>query len=305
VLGVEIPPAIETALLRSLAKKPDARFQTARDFRKALEQVLKDSDVGLAETQRLARSSTPPAFGGPTVPITPRAQPAKASSRSPDGSRGPDVTGLADRLEPSTSMPQLRRRRAGVWLALGALVAVGAAGVAFLMLRAEEEPAKAQPSRQIDAAEAPKDEAFLPPGLKIVATESARGGALTVHVSNDWAPSEVTHVWGQTLERFERFAREKGVTASLPSPMTVVIVPSRVMCDDRTYEEKNRKGAAPANCDQLGNFYRPLEQTLLVVDDRTKLPVNLGVGMAEAACLTSEGACELVASFEQLLRSGS
>ncbi|MCA9677427.1 MAG: protein kinase, partial [Myxococcales bacterium] len=59
--GVTVPAALEAAVLRSLAKKPEDRFQSARDFRKVLEAVLKDADVGLAETQRLSRDSMPPA----------------------------------------------------------------------------------------------------------------------------------------------------------------------------------------------------------------------------------------------------
>ena len=294
VLGIDIPPAIETALLRALAKKPEDRFQTARDFRKTLEQVLKESDVGLAETQRLARESAPGlgrGIAGPTAPLSP----ARAAAKKPA-----EPTGLADRLEPSTSMPNLPRRRPWMWIALGVLVAAGGATVAVLLSSKSEPPAKASPKKAPDAAPA-KKEAFLPPDLKIVATESADGGALTVHVSNDWTPSEVTHVWHQTLERFQRFAREKGASGVVPTPITVVIVPTVVLCDARIYE----KGVADPSCNTLGLYYRPIENTVLVVDDRAHLAVNLGVGMASAACIAETLPCDLVATFEQLLRSGS
>ncbi|MBZ0232086.1 MAG: serine/threonine protein kinase, partial [Deltaproteobacteria bacterium] len=56
-MGVELPAAVEAALMRSLMKKVDDRFPTARDFRKELEAALRDGDVGHAETQRMSRDA--------------------------------------------------------------------------------------------------------------------------------------------------------------------------------------------------------------------------------------------------------
>src|SRR5262249_21024198 len=55
--GVTLPAALEQALMRSLAKKAEDRFQTARDFRKALEPLLKDADAGHDETLRMSREA--------------------------------------------------------------------------------------------------------------------------------------------------------------------------------------------------------------------------------------------------------
>jgi eukaryotic-like serine/threonine-protein kinase len=92
-LGVELPHDLETVIMRALAKRPDDRFQTARELRKALEAVAKDADVGLAETQRMSRDAVAPplpaAIADVTAPLGPRPTAA------------PNVTGLADKLEPT------------------------------------------------------------------------------------------------------------------------------------------------------------------------------------------------------------
>src|SRR5690349_13481065 len=54
-LGVELPAVVEDTVMRSLAKRPEDRFGSAREMRKHLESALRDSDLGLVETQRLAR----------------------------------------------------------------------------------------------------------------------------------------------------------------------------------------------------------------------------------------------------------
>src|SRR5688500_8391923 len=54
-LGVELPRAVEDAVMKSLAKKVDDRFASAREMRKLLESVLRAEDVGLVDTQKLNR----------------------------------------------------------------------------------------------------------------------------------------------------------------------------------------------------------------------------------------------------------
>jgi serine/threonine protein kinase len=313
VLGIELPPALETAVLRSLAKKPEDRFQTARDFRKALEAVLKDADVGLAETQRVARDSVPaPLSGrvppGPTAPMG-RGGAAAAAAPPPEKKAAP-ITGIADRLEPgdslSASEPMVTpRRRTGLWLGLGLMVAAGAATVAVLMIKRNDAPARATNKPAPDAKPAPPElKPFLPPDLPIIATEVSPDSSLTVHVSNDWAPSEVSHVWTTVKDRYTRFVTEQGGAMKVPSPVIIVIVPARVLCDRRIYEEGVE---VAANCKDLGSYYRPLEHTLLVVDDRANLDRNLGVGLASANCIhdETEKACALIDPFEEMLKRGS
>jgi serine/threonine protein kinase len=189
VLGVELPPQLETILLRTLQKKVEDRFQSAREMRKALEEVLKAADLGLAETQRLARdsispvlsSSSPTAPGGRVVP-----SPAAPALASPSAAH----TGLADRLEPMTGaveaagMATARRGRPWLWLGLGGVVVAAGAVVAVMMLKGNGEAGAGAAKPGDGATAAVKQpraiEPFLPPDLPITASQEADG--VLVHV---------------------------------------------------------------------------------------------------------------------------
>jgi serine/threonine-protein kinase len=316
VLGVEIPPGLETSLLKALSKKPDDRFQTARDFRKALEEALTAADLGLAETQRLARDSVSPVHAAvaaaagrpspagpaqPTAPLGPKGAPAPATAM-PSG-RGKAASGIADQLEPDEALGAAPRRRTWLWLGLGGLVAAAGAVVAVMMLDRESNAGSSPKVGKADAAATtpPKTSEFLPPDLPIVSSEQAAkdGITLTVHVSTDWAPSEVIHNFGVVRERLERFATEHAAPVKVPTPLSIVVVPGRVFCDPRTYEN----GEVPGDCQGLGFYYRPVEQTLLVLDDRPKLETHLGIGLVNAACIhQGDAVCALVEPFERQLR---
>jgi hypothetical protein len=100
-------------------------------------------------------------------------------------------------------------------------------------------------------------------------------------------------------DRLGRFAAERQAVVKVPTPLAVVIVPGHIFCDPRTYET----GEVPDGCKDLGFYYRPVEQTLLVVDDRPRLEVNLGIGLVNAACIhQGDAVCALVDPFEQQLR---
>jgi hypothetical protein len=215
------------------------------------------------------------------------------------------ASGLADKLEPDESIDlSPPRRRTWLWLGLGGLVAVAAAAVAVMMLNSESAANGGKAPAKVDAnagSGKPSTAEFLPPDVAIASSEQAvkDGVTLTVHVSTDWAPSEVIHNFGVVRERLERFATEHDTAVKIPSPLTIVVVPGTVLCDARTYET----GEVPGDCKDLGFYYRPVEQTLLVVDDRPKLEINLGTGLVNAACIhQGDTVCALVDSFEQQLR---
>jgi hypothetical protein len=313
VLGIELPPQLETIVLKSLQKKLDDRFQNAREMRKALEEVLKAADLGLAETQRLARDSVSPvALAAAQVGVGRTAGPAATTApggrvaQPPERQKPSEPTGLADRLEPSAAVEAIPRKksRSWIWLGLAGVVAAAGAAVAVMMLQSDDDGGGAKAAKPRDASTGSgvvqPDEPFLPPDVPIVASQEDSG--VRVHVSTDWKPAEVLHVWGVVRGRFERLAAEHQVGVTIPKPFTIVVVPGRVFCDPRTYEE----GKAPEDCATLGQFYRPEEQTLLVRDDRAELPINLGVGLASAVCVhTGDRVCDLINPFEALLRKGS
>src|SRR6185503_4191449 len=74
-LGAVMPTAVEDAVMRCLAKRPEDRFVSAREMRKVLESALRDSDLGLVETQRLQREvlgevrQVALPIGAPTQPL--------------------------------------------------------------------------------------------------------------------------------------------------------------------------------------------------------------------------------------------
>ena len=113
-LGVEMPPVVEDALMRSLSKRAADRFESARDMRLLLEAALREGDVGLSETQRV---------GGEALADL-RRTPQRAARLA---------TSLADELEPPVptaivATASARPRRMAVMIAL-ALVVLAAGGV--------------------------------------------------------------------------------------------------------------------------------------------------------------------------------
>jgi len=131
-LGVELPQSIEDALMRSLSKRAEDRFETARDMRLLLESALREGDMGLSSTQRL---------GGDAIAELRR---SPMATPPPSGNAPRAATSLADLLEPSGQpvMPTAQvptrptaKKRTGLYIALALVVLVGAVAAAVLTLR--------------------------------------------------------------------------------------------------------------------------------------------------------------------------
>jgi tRNA A-37 threonylcarbamoyl transferase component Bud32 len=75
----DLPPAWCNAILRALAKRPEHRFQTADEFRLALEAALSPAAQGRVDTPRPAALPTP----APPVAVAPIPRPAAAAAVSP------------------------------------------------------------------------------------------------------------------------------------------------------------------------------------------------------------------------------
>ncbi|HWU85987.1 MAG TPA: serine/threonine-protein kinase, partial [Kofleriaceae bacterium] len=130
--GIEVPRAVEDALMRSLAKRAADRFDSAREMRKILEQALKDNDLGLVETQRLSRELLSEARPGPSSAVIPAA-PAPAQQRLATANE------LADELEPNVTASlrprrSRKRRRLWPWFAIGGAIAAGGVAGALVMM---------------------------------------------------------------------------------------------------------------------------------------------------------------------------
>lgn len=125
-LGIELPETVDDALMRSLAKRPEDRFETARDLRLLLESALREGDMGLSSTQR---------FGGEAVSELRR---VPMATPVPAGNAPRPASSLADMLEPAMPTATLQprpRRRTGLYVGLAVAVLVGGVAAAMLTLR--------------------------------------------------------------------------------------------------------------------------------------------------------------------------
>lgn len=127
-LGVELPQSIEDALMRSLSKRAEDRFETARDMRLLLESALREGDMGLSSTQRLGGDAIAELRRSPMATPPPTGNPPRVA------------TSLADMLEPVMPTAQVQTRltakkRTGLYIAFALVVLAGAGAAAVLTLR--------------------------------------------------------------------------------------------------------------------------------------------------------------------------
>jgi tRNA A-37 threonylcarbamoyl transferase component Bud32 len=285
VRGIVLPPVLEQALMRSLAKNVDDRFASARDFRKVLEALARESGIAHDETLRLSRDAVAQArtkSGGLSRAVrTPEATAATA-----------ETSMLGPRLEP-TGAHATPRRRPWLWGGLAGVVLTAGAGVLLVTMR-RGDVAGAGAATAGTPADAPAATSFEPPDVAWAATADFPDQGLAVRSAAPWDPALVAIAHREATARWAAFLARRGASATPPS-LTVLVVPPRVFCDSRIYEDRRE----PAGCQKTGNYYRPFEKTLLVVDDRARLPLNLASGVADATCVhdAAPGVCDAVNEF--------
>jgi serine/threonine protein kinase len=286
--GLEIPAALEAALMRSLAKKADDRFPTARDFRKELEGVLKEGDVGHAETLRMSRDAMADArsrVAAAAPPVTPPS--ASSSDAATRNLRENNPTGLADRLEPGDtgterSSSGTGRSRTGLWLGLGVVVLLAGAGVGVLVLKGNGGGSAA--AADAPTTVAPKE--FHPAGITWKASSEFSDDGITVRVADplDWTPADIAAAYRKVKAALPRVLQKRAPAATkFPEHLTVQVVPKDVLCDPRILD-----GADTVDCKTLFTYYRVTDRTLLVAADRTQLDPNLASSVAEIVCIYNE-----------------
>ena len=302
---VDLPAALEAALMKAMAKKADDRFADARELRKELERILKDGDVGLAETQRMSRdmvaqargggarrpSTAPPRRQASAPPVGRAAAPAAPSGPADAGSarRGGGATGLADRLEPEADRPVAARSRTNLWLALGGLVLVAGAGVGTFAVVKNRRAGATAPDAAVAAGTAAAGTAtikeFEPPDVTWRASGEAPDLVVRIATPIDWTPADVTAAYRKVR------AAVPGVLAgrapeplAYPELLTLQVVPRATLCDPRVFES----GSPPGDCKDLLQYFRVRERTLLVADDRALLEPILAQAVAEIVCMFNE-----------------
>ncbi|MEO8704844.1 MAG: serine/threonine-protein kinase [Kofleriaceae bacterium] len=222
-LGVEVPMQVEDALMRSLAKRADDRFDSAREMRKILEGALREADPGLLETQKVDREL----LGELKTP-----RPSSTAKRAATASD------LADQLEPGTAArPIVARKRSLLpWLVL-ALLVVGSGAVATLIVLKRESGSPA-------AALGPFPELTLPPAKAI--------GKLTIVTDGTVAPEQVATAYTTAMERAQTVVDE-GLAAQKKPPVVlpdrireVFAVPQSALCMKSAYVD-----SPPLDCGSL------------------------------------------------------
>lgn len=284
--GVAIPAVLEAALMRSLAKKADDRFASAREFRKELELALKDANDGFAETQRLSREAVGRARSASTAPPLPGARPVGADAATTPGlARSPapslvdsDAAALgpiAEELEPDRAGAPPRR----TWLWIGLATVVLAAGAGVLVKTQLARSRGAAPAA--DAAPV----AFEPIGLTWAAEGRYPDDALAVRIAapGTSSPDAVADALRAVRGAVPAVLAKRGQHGEKFAPrLTVLVVPQEVFCAAATFD-----GATPSDCKAVFQYYRPREHTLLVAD-RPAWRDTLAEAVAEIVCMYND-----------------
>ena len=261
-LGVALPSAVEDAVMRSLAKRAEDRFGSAREMRKLLEAALRDGDVGLIETQKLDRGM----LGELRSSVTPAGGPAGRSGGGDAAARVSTAGPLSDELEPDTAPRRGRRRVRALALVL-AVAVLGGGGVAAGLL-----------VRRAGGYRSTVEIAGVTLG------HGATAGGLVVETDGAVAPEDLAKLYASTLAALRGYVKTHGGKAELPDPVDVLLaVPAAALCEPTAYLDRQ----APPNCASARSataIGAKGTRRLMVVSDPAQLIPALRQGVAQAAC---------------------
>jgi tRNA A-37 threonylcarbamoyl transferase component Bud32 len=250
--GVELPEALDRAILWSLAKRVEDRPQSAAALRAVLEEIQAGQEV--------------------RIPVP-----------SPAG---------------TLAAVRVSGRRPALWVALAVLVVVASAGV--IVVAGRDQPGTARAAvgpAPASAAQPSAERTFLLPDLQFaVDREFPDLGLRVLSVrERDVQATREAHV--AASRKFHAFLRRRGVSElPAPPPLTLVVVPQRVFCDRRLYEND----AVPADCARKDAWLRVRESTLYLAERPSSLDGALAWHVALHMCLRSKipGCEEHLAEFE-------
>ena len=273
-LGIVLPDIVEDALMKSLAKRVDDRFENAREMRKILEAALRQEDAGLVETQKLNRDI----LGDVRATVKSKPPPVSASATPRIATATPGS--LADELEPGLTgaVPVRKKKRsAAPWIVLAGVVVAGGAAATILLLKGEKtkEPQGWKPTIT-DIA-----------GVAMSAGETLDG--VVVETVGAVTPKEIVSVSHATVQRARTFAATKGMTFADPVLVQqIAAVPTSTFCDPKTYASSK----APDGCkDVIGgaNFAPNGARRLFVLADRDKLKTGMVSAVVVGICYFEPG----------------
>lgn len=128
----EISPELQRIILSALAKDPKDRFQSAHEFRVALEQAKESSSTEMPKPD-VRRSPAGPGAAKPRVAVGE----GPMSNQRPQEPAGQRQRPESESREAGSGQVRTGRRNPAAWL-VPVVVVVAAAGAAFLFLRARE-----------------------------------------------------------------------------------------------------------------------------------------------------------------------
>jgi hypothetical protein len=283
-LGIELPALVEDALMRSLSKRAEDRFESARDMRKLLEQALKDADIGLVETQRVSRDLLKDVAkdGQVTAPN----RPAKPALTPVPPRRVSTPNDIADELEPgaSGSRPRKSKRNAMLAIAFSALVLAGGAATVMIVLRTKHY----QPVLKLSG---------------VAVTQGKKVGPILFETDATMTPDEVAGQYRLTLDGLRAVITKALPDVTIADPVAEIVTVGRsVLCDPQIVPDVKQCQTAPwANVIPTVNGPR----VLMIINDRTRLGDALRGGLGDAVCLyestssaqTAQQICKLTNAF--------
>jgi hypothetical protein len=253
--AADVPQVVEDAVMRSLAKRPEDRFPTARAMRKQLEAALRAAGIPLADTQKLDRgvlgdlraAVANPAAVAPTLPSD--AGPRHATARGGD----------------EFDTGAVRARRVAPWIAIAIAVLAGGGVAALVIQRAP----RFRPSVEIAG---------------VALLKGATIGKLAVETDGSVEPRELARRYTKVLDELRVFAAGEPRKIDIPDAVDVLLaVPASALCEPTAYFEHK----APADC--ASALYSITvgargARRLMVVSDGARLDTALRRGVAQAAC---------------------
>ena len=307
--GVAIPVQVEDALMRCLAKRADDRFESARDLRRIFEAALRESDVGLSETQRLGRDVLAGVRSSAATPPSPMQTPSPGAS-TPSAASAVSANGgatatpsLADELEPGASDHGARARRAPrtkgrgspvlLWGAVGGAVVLAGAAVATYVITRKGSDAYTSVAHV--------------EGVPLVA--GRRFERVLVETDGAVRPDVVHESYQHVLGELR--ARPGAQDVKLDVIDHIVALPQSRLCQVDLYPGGQVPGdCATANSEVTVASDRQAAHLLLVSDDARGLAATMTSGVADAVCLFQpaaqrDAACALTSQFLQGAPQGS
>lgn len=283
--GAELPPALDAAIMKVLAKRPAERFASAAEFGQELESILaNDAPESL---YRSAVRTVPPGETSASSVSLRAATPVRAST-------------------PSVQAPtKANRSRALAWsLALTVLLA-GLAAAFYVWLDHRHAGAPAT-----NVSNKPR---YAPSGVTRTGSMEADGIIIETFgtVEASAIATQVTNVWQSIQQKAGRTEHAPNVQG-----LRIVAIGAPNLCDARIYESP--AAFHPSQCTSLWAYYRVGDDTLVVADGGPwQSAVATGLSDAvdiaceqdcEAACTSDEcvGLCpSRCAAFRAALRGGS